>query len=211
MRADKEMDSRQAAGNLISGLRADAERQTLLKLGAILQTAKEEHQKDFRSYEFSCRRFGDFVSVFLTRTGNKFTTSLNVSKTTAIELKLGNAPDCQGTLGYWLYCEHDNNSGSCSFTGMGFCLPPKEYHYVVRPNLSGAPTRQFVHVDEPNLKRDKSYIYCGHEEYHIQPTKGFARYAEDDQIIFRGIGAVIYAPFGRGQEVLDFILTAKSE
>lgn len=169
-----------------------------------------DHEKDAATFEFDCRRHGDFLSVFVTRSdvrGDdpiKFSTAINIGKTKTIQMMAGHGPDNTDTMRYRLSAIAIDGSGSAWWTGMGRGPPAKGQEYIVRGDVKGLPYGRLVFAidQEPD-----GHSYIGMNEYRVRhQTKDYARAAEDDRIRFEGVKATIYTPAGLGQSVHDKIM-----
>lgn len=174
-----------------------------------LKAYRAEHRADAKSYTFDCRKFGDFLSLFIARPSNTgaeycqprdMAATLNLRDCKAILLVKGHAPDLKAPL------ELSATSAGWygSNAGMGVSYSPDSRIRMLEPArleygrpLLALPT-----------KKGSGQNWQGYQDmggFTVSKT-GAARLAEDDRIEFRGNGSTLYVPFGRGQEVLDRIL-----
>jgi hypothetical protein len=200
-------------------LAREAEREALAKADEIFAEAAEEHQRQTDGYRFECRRWGDYLTVFIERAANrkgswgnepelKASTSLNIGQTKEIRLALGHCFDRLGTLEYRAsHVADDRSSWGGWGTGYGRCAPGKGYHYEVSPDYPTVPSsRDMIRADAKEQERFHGH-YMSMEDYQPRlKTEGYPRPAKDDKIRFDGIGITIYAPAGKGQSVYDAIM-----
>ncbi len=206
-------------------LAREAEADALSKADEIFAKAAAEHERQTAGYRFECRRWGDFLSVFMERQANegphhpwedapqiKLSSSINIGKSTEIRLVEGHCFDRRGEVGYGYSMEKigaDGWEGSIiGGTGFGRGGPAKGYHYKVTPHLSYIPkARELISVAAPPQQDRHSGMVFHDESYSIQyKTENYPRAAKDDEIRFIGIGTTIYAPAGKGRAVYDSIL-----
>lgn len=183
-----------------------AEPGVLAKIPAEYAANEDEHRRQVSGYKFECRRYGDFLTLFMERpvkdwretefSQRKMSTSVNIAATREIRLTAGHAPDFNGVVGYRI-------------NGCYIILPDgtRKEDEPVRAEYATADGthRQLIALDE---KRDgeSHWGYRSGREHTNHCTMNFPRPAADDSIRFEGIGATVYAPFGLGQAVYDAIL-----
>ena len=224
----KAEDAKGYAG-LIYDLAQRAAIDSLAKNRELLVASKEEWEKDSASYSFSAKRFGDFLTVYISRGGEKYASALNIGRAQEIRLVEGHVPDSNGELCYQVYQKSDEEKsqyGSSGFMVMGGSYgrrfdssepPEKGYHYAVDAVLPTVPTsHQMIYVTPPPPppSSNGSYMNGGNSNYSSQyygnyqgpKIDAITRPAQDDTITFVGIATVIYAPAGKGAEVRDTIL-----
>lgn len=205
----------------LEDLRVAAEPAALARSDELMAEFRDHHERDVAGYRFECRRWGDFLSLFIERNGRKlgpwarewgrqtFATSVNVGATTSIRLAVGHGPDTEGKVGWTAYARADEGGGCVSWDG--FNWPPKGYHLEVDAELPYIPRLDLFEIRE-RPAADPT-MHCGNTMYVQswttlrETTAPFARPAKDDRILFEGIGATVFAPAGLGQGVLDLILS----
>ncbi len=197
-------------GPLIDAAEADA----LARLPALMDEARKAHADDAAAYSFECKRWGDFLSLFIRRIGRnwmeneasakQFATSVNLSQVRDIRLVEGHAVDQNGVLEYG--CKIVVGSGYSFVTHPLPKRARKGERYEVAPLLPGIePGGAMFELREKGGARSLAYCEID-DDAPLRETKGFLRPASDDRVVFSGIDATVLAPFGRGQEVLDAIL-----
>lgn len=167
-----------------------------------------EYDADVEGFHFECRRFGDFLTIYIARSGSKFSTALNIAATRTIHVAEGHAPDRLGETGFQARLMDSNGSSSWG-TGMGNYPAMAGWKYEVSPDAPWLPDRRpLFRLDEPSPHREGGGIMMDNEVYQIRHrVPGTARPAEDDKVRFEGIGATIYCPAGKGAEVWRAILS----
>jgi hypothetical protein len=224
---DLNATEREAARAEVEALRQAEEAKAMAALPGLYEEAKAAHAQDVAAYSFECRRWGDYLTVFVSRLGvrgwrhgegwshdieaNSYSTSINVRDSRTITLANGRAPDLNGRLGYHVRAEKDGDEASwCSSGGSGEYKAPKGYHWAVHPNLPSLTLRgEMFRLDErksDNLSHYNSVYFHNDAGRGLSETPGYLRLAEDDRIYFSGVGATIFAPAGKGQEVHDAIM-----
>lgn len=112
------------------------------KAGAeAVTTSDQRHQEelaafkiDSNSYSFEAKRWGDFLTIYVSRQGQKYAGSVNIGQTHEIILTEGHAPDLGGTLVYEFQEEADVKGGGSS----GLC----DTYYSTADSLQCAPNFQ---------------------------------------------------------------------
>lgn len=190
----------------LESLAKAAEPEVLAARDGVRAAFAAEQARQVAGYKFDCKRFGDFLSLFMERHGNpdrpsyiselytsvgperKFSTTLNIAQTREIVLKEGHGADDGGIVEY------------CEIYGNGAL--------EVYPDLPSAPyDRAFFCLDSPPSRPIGAQMQMTVSQYRIQfITSPYPRAALDDKIRFNGISAEIYAPFGLGASVLGRIL-----
>ncbi len=198
---DAEMATREAA---LERAAIAAEPEVLAKIPAENAANEAEHRRQLAGFKFECRRYGDFLTLFMERPIRvwnepefqqyKLSTSINIAATREIRLNAGHAPDFNGYVQY-----HIRNCYFINADGIREEEPP------VRPEYDTAyeARRLLFALDEKHDRGNVMYSGPQHTRYR---TANFPRPAADDSIRFEGIGATIYAPFGCGQAVYDAVL-----
>lgn len=171
------------------------EPEVLARIPAEMALNEADHKRQVAGYKFECRRYGDFLALFMERpvaAGNegfsqgRLTTSVNIAATRELRLNAGRAPDLDGVVRYHVY------------DGKGDARP--DYIYCINT----APPLFSLDII---VTRDSDNCHYYEERSHASyRTLHFPRPAADDRIRFEGIGATIFAPFGCGQAVYDAIL-----
>lgn len=197
-------------------LAVEAEKEALAKADDIFAQAADEHQRQTRGFAFECRRWGDFLAVFIQRLGNdtskywgekpekKVVASLNLGKTPIIKLTGGHCFDRRGEVHYDYSLQSDDGGGLVIWDGSyRISPPPKGYQYKVRPSLPYiAPCRPMLRTGSGEKHRG-SY---GPSPAIRHVTPDYPRPARDDEIHFADIDITIFAPAGMGRGVYDAIL-----
>lgn len=223
---DLKATEREAARAEVEALRQAEEAKAMAALPGLYEEAKAAHAQDVAAYSFECRRWGDYLTVFVSRLGvrgwrhgegwshdieaNSYSTSINVRDSRTITLANGRAPDLNGRLGYHVRAEKDDDEASwCISDGDGEYKAPKGYHWAVRPNLPSLTLRgEMFQLDarQSDERRLQGIHFSGGEARRLRETPGYLRPAKDDRVYFSGVGATVFAPAGKGQEVHDAIM-----
>lgn len=202
----------------IERMEREAETLAIARADEVFAEMAAEHERQTAGYHFECRRWGDFLSVFMERAANqesdwygnsrKLATSLNLAAVKQIKLVEGRCFDRRGSISYSVV--EVSGTGSKMYGSSSGSRPPsKGYHYEVEPNYPYVPTsRSLVVFDPPKQEMSPNY-HAGFpsEERKRLKTENYPRAAEDDVIRFAGIGANLHAPAGLGRSVYDAILT----
>jgi hypothetical protein len=184
-----------------------------------LRQYKVDHEQDLAAYAFDCKKHGDFLTVFITRLGGfcgdnreteKYSTSINLSNCSRINLSEGHAPDRDGAnrFSYKLV----DAGGKERKRSDGNSPAPDGYKYAVSTPDFAHPDRYLFSSGGASIRvGGECYIshrsFCGeYFPYHITTeVTNAARAAQDDEILFLGVGAV-HAPFSLGKAVHERIL-----
>lgn len=187
---------------------------------ALLASFEDEHRRQCDGFSFSLNRHGDFLTIALTREANQdsdwahatkeHVETINLAKVDSIKLFSGHSADMGGSFGWSVsHIQEDASGKSCSWSySSGRPLgPPKTGRHEVRPSwgVPDAPSqRRFLAWDEKSDRGIHHMEMGGGCTHH---TTDYPRQSKDDAITFRGLGLSIFAPFGRGRELLDAIHT----
>jgi len=177
---------------------------------------QEEFQFDSSGYVFECRRWGDFLSLFIERKwywerGNKtprtYAGSINLTQSKEIRLIEGRSPDCLGTVRY--YAQYYGGDGE-DYRGVEAKYPPGQSRNLFDLKLSDTEEQRFYGIPDEYNRR----YYKDHYSRVSPPrpnttlvTEGFPRLAMDDRIWFLGPQGTLFIPAGMGRKVYDQILT----
>lgn len=160
---------------------------------------ERHHLLDRDSYHFECRKWGDWLSLFIQRgttqktwidghlfQDDKFLTSVNVAQTKEIRLIAGTEAGTEGRGEFIVYTERDPVKIECSY-----------------PSVT-QPSRKFIlgNYSRPQMG---SLFFHG-ESPHFIPIENCAAPAQDDRIVFKSIEATLFVPFGKGKDVYNQIL-----
>jgi len=212
--ADAKAAEKEAVAAEIEALRLVAEVEAMEGLGALYDKAKALHAQDLAGYSFECRRWGDFLTVFLSRLGQgwedepvvrSYSTSINIRDSRTITLTKGHAPDLEGALGYSAHLIGDGHSSICGWNWQE--LEDRKAPDGYRWEVKSWPPRIALHGTMFDLDarsgRDRHFESISRR---LPRTRNYLRPAADDRIHFSGVGATIFAPAGKGQEVHDAIM-----
>lgn len=215
--ANSERSDEQQFQIYINDLARAAEVKALAIKDDLLAGYRAKHRDDVASYYFECRRWGDFLSIFVRRAGataiRKEATSINLALVRQIVIASGNPPDCEYVLTYgYQRSYHNKPTEADSAPPVG--LParyhsPRHPHEVIARYAMVAAEPPIFQLDAPPNEGQSGQITFAH--YHGQRrvthfTTGYARPASDDRLIFAGLNGTLFAPHGRGQEVHKAIL-----
>lgn len=218
---------------LVYDLARKAEAETLPKSRPLYLDMMAAHKLDAESYSFECKRWGDFLALFIARGGKNYAGAINLGETREIKLVEGSAPSMNGSVWYFLDYESDekptgndryfSNAGYSSANGLDLTKPPpKGFHFAVRGELpsvrkteamiyvAAPPTSQtnVIYGSSPNsfsIGSDGAYYRLSGNYFGLK-TLGVAKNAEDDRIEFNGISTILIIPAGQGTKVRDAIL-----
>lgn len=209
-----------------------AELEAIERKPALMALAEADHVIDKKNYLFQCKRWGDFLALFIARRclitrkpeqafkEFKWSTTVNLGKTTKIDLKEGNAPDLTGKLGY-KYSVKRNDDGGDGWSGdppyhsdfPGILMPaPEGTHYVVEPRYPIIPCARWPYNkgDDSDLRVYNGGRYGGHyggDSVTGLTTKDYVNRAHDDVLVFVGSDMSINMPGGTGAAIRDAILS----
>jgi hypothetical protein len=216
--AKKEVE--ESTAQKLERLNAEAvaiEPEALAKSDEIFAAAVAEHERQCAGFEFSCSRFGQFLTLNVRRNANpderdnpypwyqnqkrELAISINLNNVRSIEFIEGRAPDRQGELSYRVENTHD---------GMG-----RDWKRVVKPQYPYVPPGRAIFIDAtpaPSSGDHGQMMGMAYAQQETQPnhkTTGFARPSVDDRIIFNGIYSTLTVPAGFGAKVYQTILGAE--
>lgn len=162
-----------------------------------------EHNADIAAWQFSCKRHGDFLTLFIERLGAKYSASLNLGLVTGIKVMDGAGPGREVPISWsFSYAVDGEASDVIVWSSFPLGLPPKGHILVANTHL-GAPYRPtFV---EPQTRRNYGSQMVYGNDWRHDPERTLPAYAEDDRVEFMGIGAAMPVPFGCGAGALDAI------
>jgi hypothetical protein len=187
---------------------------------ALLSSFEDEHRRQCDGFAFSLKRHGDFLTIALTREANQdcdwaratkeHVETINLGKVDSIKLFPGHSADMGGSFGWSVsHIQEDANGKACGWSSSPGCPlgPPKTGRHEVRPSWGGfdAPSQRWFLAWDEKSDRGLHHMEMGSGCTHH--TTDYPRQSKDDAIAFRGLGLSIFAPFGRGQELLDAIHT----
>lgn len=199
-------------------LAREKEAELLAEAPHILAEMVARHERDVAAYSFECRRFGDFLTVFLERGRikdwgsewqvEKFSTGINIGRTKTIRLENGNAPDEKGRVMYRAHLRAKGGGGT-SYCWPGPPMPDENYERAVNPDWRfcrrWARNGDFVTIVD---REDKGHSQYWEESLARHVTENFPRDASDDHVHFYGADISINAPAGLGGSVLEKVMAA---
>lgn len=171
----------------------EAEPAVLAKKGDLFSESSAEWMKDRESYKFECRRFGDFLTVFIERGAN---------------------PDLNGVVGYYAstpYSDEEKVGAKELEWTDSYEKKSRTSFFKISPEMPYIPKsgRQVFMLDPPPSTQSSGgmmmYSSGGPTRTKFK-TDNYVRMAEDDQIRFQGTNASIYVPAGLGQKIYDQIM-----
>lgn len=174
-----------------------------------IDAAVKEHADDSALYAFECRRYGDFLTLYASRLSKdgapaKFSTGLNLLLVTEINLITGTAPGHEVEMEWHFYYHKGDGSRHASSP----LRMPRDGEKLVAyswNNPSHAIRGRPLYA-QPNKLDDRGFMnYPETFRSGLMPTP-----AKDDEVRFLGIGSALLVPFGKGQQVLDAILSEMS-
>lgn len=209
----------------------EASVEEVLKVNELWEVCVKEELAMHAGFSFSCKRHGDFLAIFLTQTAGfspdrgvypldvprKYAATLNLSKVVSIRFKEGHPTDRNGE-GWWDYSLENLDKARFGFfrssSNMGYADPGPDSHYVLRFVWEFPVGLRPLHgkgEDEQirnEMIRERYGYFTDPRSYRIKHTiPSYPRSYKSDAIIFDGLDFSIYAPPGRGKEVLDAIHT----
>jgi hypothetical protein len=203
------IDEKERLHQQIEDLAKALEPEVLAKAPSFLAEAQLEHMSDCQTYSFECRRWGDFLSLYVQRVlfiGHydngvyrqeykleKFTTSVNIRES-EIRLVEGHGPDELGCVKY--YRSNYNYSTYTTDTELRVIAM---YPTIPRRDIFKSVTCG---------KYDNTYrgSYYEPQRYDPELKTSYPRAAQDDEIRFIPSGATLYVPVGLGAMVNETIL-----
>jgi len=201
---DRRHREERETADLIEGLCSSMLPKLKGRQAARLKTFVASHEADAASYRFSCKKHGDFLSVFVTRGEADLATTINLRDCKEIKMVPGGAPDRAGIVNFHLHL-NNGNGGYVTFPGMGFSPASKGCFYQVWPH-EPAPPSKLPMLELSESQRDDSAMHGFYSYTPRTALKNAARPARDDLVIFRGVGT-LYCPHGLGEGALAKVLT----
>lgn len=201
-------------------LAREAEPCVLAQADAVLADFQTAHDRDAASYHFECKRFGDFLTVFMTRnrrdpvTGGlrpeRFSASINLAGTRKIVMRPGHAPDRNGRVYYRPVIKTSSEAGCFGWAASsgGLPLPLGGAEREVRPDLPWVNDHRDFLRERDDGERAVMHLHPQSVGY---ATDHFPRPAEDDAVEFTGVGISVLAPAGLGQAVINKIMAEIAE
>ena len=232
-------------------LAKQAEPDVLSKRQTALEEARARHAEDLAGFAFKCIRYGNFLTLFISR-GNpppkqyyvsekNFSIALNLDCINSITLEEGHGPDENGVVVYRPLLTKGGTVTALYGGGGGYydCPTPHKApegdSWKVIPEFPATiyayelffvpppppPPKQCCnhHWNSCNCGSSATFFYSdrnsfgGHDfpvpkSSQIKLQTPFPCMAGSDEIHFNPIGNILFVPAGKGQEVLDQILTA---
>lgn len=192
-----------------------AEKELLAQKKEWADAAILEHRGDVDAYKFDCRRHGDFLTLFVTRLGYRedrtvgpvnFSTAINLMLVTEIHMFDGYPPAREVRTMWSMSYESEDGSTWGSFP---IEMPRAGEKFVARPAMSKAtPGYRLPYIQTVKSRTSPSVwgmAYIDHEG-KVGGTEPFPAKAEDDCIVFEGVGSTLLVPYGLGKSVLDRIM-----
>jgi hypothetical protein len=203
---EEKRQRREAEHQQLERMAKDAEPTALAERDQLLALAQAEYEDDFSGFRFKCSRWGNWLQISISRLANSnspyywpihgkhLVTSINLELLRIIRFEEGHIPDLAGELNYVEW--------------------HREGNITVRPNLPLIPNSRPMFQKVPESREEKEAVMMGgyySYDYRIEfTTKDFVRVAEDDRIIFEGIGT-LFTPAKRGADVYRALMDAKNE
>lgn len=170
-----------------------------------------EFEKDKKGYKFQCARWGNFLNLSIARLGNAepssentwwqphpryYSGSLNLDLIKEISFTEGSEPALDFTVTYRHSVNHttDGDKDNIYSNAQAVKTSSPMINFEPEPSKNGSGM-------------GNSLYYGQNEPYKTKlTTPDYPRQAEDDKIIFRGVGATLYAPAGMGSDLYKRIL-----
>ena len=194
------------------------------KLSEVLTKGEENHKRfvgelksQLSGYRFSCKRHGDFLTLFVTQKNNKsdawevpttkYSTTINLSQIRTLKMEEGSGVTRDYIVRFdWKIAEADDSIHS----GWGYSSilrnPGENESYFVNPKYPQLPAGRPLFV-EPSKSEGNSGGFHGSIAEHIInfriPNQPFPSIS--DKIYFDGSGCLV-VPHGKGDEVYKTIL-----
>jgi hypothetical protein len=196
------------------------EKEHLAEQPAILAKYIQDHKNQLMGHEFSCVRYGDFLSVFMKKLSNAipplnmpthYSTTINLNLVSTINKIDGSAPNQEGETWYRLAIHNEDGTSpdilDKSINPMS--PPPEGFIHAVEIEDRYDDYPWLFHVG-PDGEYRSSGIYREVERYRsiAYTTPNTANPARQDAILFSGLDIKLYVPFGKGDEVHAAILQA---
>ena len=221
-----------------------AELEAIERKPALMALAEADHADDKKNYFFQCKRHGDFLALFITRRclirrkgvepesrECKWSTTVNLGKTTKLSLSDGNAPDFTSTLAYGFSLESNSSDPESEVIWSGtmrhpeypsiILAAPKGMHYVVKPRYPVIMGARWPHAyagGEICILDDSAgpYGYYRNADHNDSVpgfddsvpgfvTKDYVNPAHDDVLTFVGTNVSINMPGGTGGGIREAI------
>lgn len=209
-RAKTPEQSAKERADMLEDQAREAEPALLARADGLRAEYVAEHERQVAGYSFDCKRFGDFLTLYIKRMGNPekpayvtdnynsglpirvFSTTINLGLTLGITLVAGHGPDDAAQIGYYVRTDYDT----------------KPYTETVVPNVMGAPyDRSLFYLPEPVPPNQNSFqgTWSSDRRGIQYKTENFPQAAKDDEIKFAGLNATIFVPAGLGDAVYERI------
>lgn len=206
----------------------EAEAVLLANKAALAASFRKAAKDDLAAFSFTCKRYGDFLALFVTRLGAvgdwsnrsiepvEVAHTINLSGVNQITLSAGHAPDNKGVTRYNIGAKGTMGSGnywSSSHQEHSFLskpLPKGEILYAEPEHVERLGYPATVTDERPDPSAS-NYSNFGSFQSRVDAgisTTGLPRPAEDDRIKFHGGYITLNVPFGKGEEVYAQILKA---
>ena len=166
------------------------------------------HQADVAGFRFDCRKFGDFLTLYIDRGGERYATAINLGQCRELRLDEGRCPDMDGAAEFGYSMVKDGAGEVVGCTGMGHYRLSPGWNWNVAYREPWLPTKRDMFRLDPEPQHQSGNMGYGfyNDSYHIKRSFASARPAADDVIRFEGVGASLFAPAGLGAGVYQRIL-----
>lgn len=177
----------------------------------MMAAMQQELKRQRQGWWFTCRRFGDFLSLEIERRSNpapapwphpcsappawarderRYAGTINLAKVSGFALEDGKAPDNSGIASFYISESRraENPNG-----------PWKRYEWLEVSGPPSPPEHRPFFAPRP-ARRVHSQGFCHNKINHV--TSGLAYPAEDDRLVFSGWETLL-VPTGLGRSVLD--------
>jgi len=195
------------------------------KLSEVLTQAEEDRQKfsselkaQRKGYSFSCKRHGDFFTLFITQNANKseayakfptkLSTTLNLSLVNQLDMKEGSGVTMDAVVDFsWETASISGDDDGYFYSSGSSLIPPGEgKHYVVTPKYPRMRPGRILFAENETHGADVYTNTFHHSEHIIRfSIPNYPSIYTPDVIRFKGIGKLL-APYGKGEEVFQSIL-----
>ena len=182
----------------------EIEAELLTKKAELLQKYQDEHNTDVTNFKFECKRYGDFLTIYVERfiytdKIDNHCSAIPLRNLSQIRFIEGNIPDENGVLNYNVVYTRERESRNVYNYGPGKIIGLQEV----------APLE---HFDDWNriFELSGQSSDAKRRRYSNRPiakykTENYPRMAEDDVIALDTIGN-LYIPAGLGKGVYDTIM-----
>lgn len=176
------------------------------KMPELFFSFREDHAADVAAWSFECKRFGDFLSVFIKRRDQRHVSAINLMASKEIELLEGHGPDLLGEVGFFAHKLSSRPDPEAAYEVTHQATPslPSLSNLIHNPDDWSRPLYRTFLVDSPAENGRMNYGSSSPAIAYKVPNA--ARPAREDRIVFKTSGT-LFTPAGLGQQTYEQILS----